>query len=461
MKDRKSVRNFTRFRERGAALIAGLVTTMTLTLIAVTASKSSLTQMRMANNYRFSIEAMTNAEAGIAAALSHFDAQTVALNGFDDELDPNGDGSTADRFSIELFDPNADIYYTLVAVDDDDGDNNPAVDSNGVIQLMSQGSSAIGSVRAVEVRISATVVIGSGATIDKAVLAEESIILSGNSEYFGSNTDIHSNNNIYQSDKPITPGTVSASGRAYGGDPIGGGTAVSGADTVSIPHIRPSDFGKYADYVFQSDGSIYDSAGNFQANASGFPWRGWKFTGDVWTTEGDRNVLGGFLYFEGEFGNVNVASNPGTAAAPWEISILADGYIELSGNPIVANHKNTDDPADVQSILFMAGTDVKINGNASQTFSGLIAAAEQFDISGNPTLDGSVLSGGQDNSETNDADLVRQNSISGQAIVNYSGSLSFPATETIDGTVNVLSWRDREIPRNSGVFATTTAVKDY
>ena len=46
----------------------------------------------MANNYRAGIEALNNAESGIETALNLINANDLHLNGYTDELDPNGDG---------------------------------------------------------------------------------------------------------------------------------------------------------------------------------------------------------------------------------------------------------------------------------------------------------------------------------------------------------------------------------
>jgi len=434
--------------QKGAVLVAGLLVTTVLAIVAVNASKRTVVQQRMANNYRFSIEAMNNAETGFLSALNQINDQTLILNGFDDELDPNGDGVFDDRFSISIADPASNVFYDVVMVDDDDGDGNPSVDANGIVRLMSQGISNVGSTRTIEVRIADINGEGDPVALDKAILAQETITFSGDSEYYGSNQDIHSNEDLIQADHPITSGHMSAGG-IVDGTPQGGGTTESGADQVAIPQIEPSQYAEYADFTFESDGKIYDADGVFVADADGAAYQGWKFSSTKWTTEGD-DVLGGMLYFTGEFGNVTVASAPGTDSDPWLITILADGFIEFSGQPILANYMNPDDPPEVQAILLMSGSDIKINGNANQTFTGIIAAKEQFDISGTPNIEGVLIAGG----ESSDSDLVVANSISGVMHLTYDGGHSLGSSEGAgDGIAVVLSWQDQEIARDSGVFA--------
>ena len=451
MKTKTRVNLTRRGAQKGAVLVAGLLMTTVLAIVAVNASKRTVVQQRMANNYRFSIEAMNNAETGFRSALTQINDQTLILNGFDDELDPNGDGVFDDRFSLTLTDPNSNVSYKVVLVDDDDGDANPSVDANGIVRLMSQGISNVGSTRTIEVRIADTDGGGGGFSLDKAIITEGDLTISGNPELIGDNPDIHSNADIDISGNPTTAGgLVSAVGSVtVSGTPAGGTSIESGAGYIDIPDIIPSTYAEYADYTFESDGKIYDANGVFVFDADGNEWQGWKFAGEKWDTSGP-NVQGGFLYFTGEYGNVVLSSNPGSPGNPLEITILADGYIEIAGNPILTNYMDPDDPPDVQAIMFMAGTDIKINGNPNQTYNGIIAAAEQIDVSGNPSIEGVLIAG----DESNDSDLVVANSISGNMDLTYSGGLSLGGDEGADdGIAVVLSWQDQEIARDSGVFA--------
>ena len=434
--------------QKGAVLVVGLLLTTVLTMVAVNASKGTVVQQRMATNYRFSIEAMNNAETGLRSALNQINAQTLILNGFDDELDPNGDGVFDDRFRLTLADQGNNVFFNVVMVDDDDGDGNPSVDSNGIVLLMSQGTSSVGSTRTTEVRIADTPGF-SPIALDHAILTHQSLNISGNPTQYGTNQDIHSNADINISGNPTTAGTVSASGTVtVTGTPAGGGATASGVAQIDIPQIDPSMFAEYADYVFESDGEIYDDDGIFVADAFGVRWQGWKFDGSKWTTEGN-NVQGGMLYFRGVHGNVVVASAPGNAANPWMVSILADGWIEVAGNPTIGNYMDPDDPPPVQAILFMSGADIKLNGNANQTFTGIIAAKEQIAISGTPNIEGVVIAAG----ESNDSDLVVDNYISGDVQLTYDGGLALLSNPGAgDGIAVLLSWRDREIARNTGVF---------
>jgi len=440
--------------QKGAALVVGLLMVTVLSIVGVNAAKGNVAQQRMANNYRFAIEAMNNAEAGITSTINQINDGELGANGFDDELDPNGDGDTSDRMTFTVVDQATNVAYVVVMVDDDDGDGNLASDSNDIVRLVSQGISHIGSTRTVNVRIKAEAGGGGGFSIEQAILAEEAITFSGNSEYCGTTNDIHSNDEIYQSDHPTTSGLISAVGQVNGGSPQGGGSTQSYADVVDIPVVDPSMFEEYADYIFQSSGKIYNAAGTRVATNE---YGNWKFGGDKWTTEGDDNVLGGMLYFKGSHGNVNVGSNPGSNSDPWVVSILADGYIEISGNPVIDNYKDPDDPESVQAILFMSGTDIKINGNPGQTYSGLIAAHEQFSVSGNPTIQGAIIAEGAASTDS----MVEENEVSGDMQLCYDGSFVFPGTEGGGGTGTavMVSWQDLEIARGADLFATGEVIE--
>jgi len=439
--------------QKGAVLVVGLLMTTVLTLVAVNGSKRTVMQQRMANNYRFSIEAMNNAETGFRSAFDQINDQNLILNGFDDELDANSDGVFDDRFSLTLADPVNNVFFNVVMVDDDDGDGNLSVDANGIVLLMSQGSSSVGSTRTTEVRI-ADSVGGAGALIpiEQAILTQGSLTMGGSMEQYGTNQDIHSNADIDIIGSPTTAGTVSAAGTVTG-TPAGGGTTYSNAGSVDIPRIDPGIFAEYADYIFESNGDIYDpdpvGCLCIVANAAGPNWRGWRFTGDKWTTLGNT-VQGGLLYFKGEHGNVTVVGSPGSPGNPWEVSILADGYISIAGTPIIENYVDAGDPLEVNNILFLSGTDIKINGNANQTFTGIIAANEQIDVLGNASIEGVLLAA----DKSSDSSLVVNNRVSGNMHITYDGGYSLRWDDGVgDGIAIVLSWRDREIARNTGVFA--------
>jgi len=212
-----------------------------------------------------------------------------------------------------------------------------------------------------------------------------------------------------------------------------GTTDGSGATEIKLPLIDPSVYAEYADFTFASDGNVYDANGKFVGNDS---YSGWVFNGAKWRTVGST-VEGGLLYFEGDAGNVDISSNVGSKGSPWSVSILADGWIDINGTPIIENYKNPANPEAVQQILFMAGTDIKILGNTNQIFIGVIAAGEQFNLSGTVNIHGAIIAADQSNT----SDHVTDNYLSGTANITNDGSLSIPPIPR-GSELLVYTWRE-------------------
>ena len=437
-------------RQQGAALVVSLVIMTVMSILGITAVKKNVVQERMANSYRFGIESLNNAESGIIDALALINAGDLHVDGYDNELDPNGDGDLADTWTVTLADPNNGVFYELIMVDDDDGDGDPAVDSNEIVRLMAQGTGTSGTVRTVEVAIGTA--SGGTFSLQKAVLTEESIEVTGNNTLKGSVDDIHSNSDVNLQGQTNTKGEISAVGTVTG-KPVGGGTAVSGAGNIYIPEIIPSDFEKYVDYKLKSDGNIYDSTDAFVANANGVEYKGWMFAGDKWIVqkENPATILAGDLYFMGKYGNVEIANNPGSNGNKWFVSILTDGYLEISGNPFFSNYKDPNDPAGFQNVLFMTGTDFLVSGNynSDHRLQGIIAVREQVEISGNPNIHGGIIAQG---AADTDGKVSGGNLLSGNATITFDGLLS-PWENPALGDVTRLYWHQLNMAEGAGEFA--------
>jgi len=436
-------------RQQGAALIVSLVIVSVMSILGLNAVKQNVVQERMANSYRFGIESLNHAEAGLEDALAAIKAGDLHVNGYGDELDPNGDGNGDDTWTITLLDQNTGVNYNVIMVDDDDGDGNPMVDSNDIVLLMAQGIGSNGTVRTVEIAVSQGT--GSAFGLETAILTQEDLTISGNPNLKGTIRDIHSNQDVYLTGTTTTTGVVSAAGTVDGGV-SGGGSTVSSAPTIAIPLIQPADFEQYVDYKLKSDGRVYDSNDNFIANANGVDYGGFKFDGSKWTVVKDRpaDLLTGDLYFMGKFGNLEINNSPGSNGNKWFVSIMTDGYLAISGNPYFSNYKDPSDPEGFQNLLFTSATDIMINGNynSDNKIQGIIAAREQIEISGNPNIAGSVIAGGQGNS----SDFIKENSISGNPNVVYDGLLTPWENPTPEDPVR-LSWRQLGMAQGAGEFA--------
>lgn len=441
-------------RQQGAALIVSLVIVSVMSILGLNAVKQNVVQERMANSYRFGVESLNHAEAGIEDALAAIKAGDLHVNGYQDELDPNGDGNGDDTWTITLLDQNTGVNYNVIMVDDNDGDGDPNVDSNDIVLLMAQGIGSNGTVRTVEIAVSQGT--GSSFSLETAILTEEDLYLDGNPNLMGSIKDIHSNRDITITSTITTAGEVSASGTITGaGNISGGGTSVESVPQVAIPEINPADFEQYVDYKLRSDGKIYDGNDNFLADADGVAYGGYIFdsANGYWGVVRNPRVgdlLKGDLYFMGDKGNLRFDQSPGSNGNKYIVSIMTDGYLDISGNPYFSNYKDPADPVGFQNILFLSKTDISISGNYNQDnkIQGIIAAREQIDISGNPNVSGSIIAGGQDST----SNYVTKNSITGNPNIEFDG-IQTPWENPTPGDPVRLSWRQLGIAQGAGAFA--------
>ena len=407
-------------RQEGMVLIISLIILFVSTILAISTVRTATLELAMSRNHMYATEALQNAESGVAVTMSDLQLNyDLSADGFDGII--NG------QYRASKDDLARKMWYDTILVDDGEIDGDPTVDSNDTVRLISQGTSFDGASFTIEVLVGVSPAVP-GFALDKAILTEGDLTFGGDAKLHGSNQDVHSNSDIHQADKVKTKGDISASGEVYG---IADGE--SNATEIDIPLIDPSVFAQYADFTFDSNGNVHDADGKFVGNNS---YKGWEFKGSNWRTVGSK-VVGGLLYFEGDAGNVDISSNVGSKANPWEISILADGWIDIGGTPIIDNYKNPANPVEVQQILFMAGTDIKIIGNPNQVFNGIIAAGEQFYLSGNINIEGSILAADQ----SNISNLVTENTMSGTADIINDGGFSLPPVAR-GSELEVYTWRE-------------------
>jgi len=436
-------------RQQGAVLVVSLLIMSVMSILGINSVKKNIVQERMANNYRAGIESLHNAETGIKDALTQINDEGWHEDGYTNDLDLNGDGNNSDARTWIGADPTTGVYYNLVIVNND-GDPDPAVDTDDIVMLKVQGIGSNGTVRTIEVAIGVT--SGVATMWEKAILTNEDLKISGNPNLKGTLVDIHSNGDVDLDGTTNTKGVVSASGKVSG-SPGGGGSKLSGAANIAIPDIQPSDFEQYVDYVLKSNGKIYRGDGSYYGNADGNEVGGFKFGGDKWTVEKSKasDILNGDLYFKGQYGNLVIGNSPGSNGNKWNVTIMTDGYLEISGNPYFSNYKDPNDPEGFQNILFLTGTDLKINGNynSDQKLQGLLYAREQIDISGNPNIHGAIIAAGLSNSD----DMAKDgNSISGNPNITYDGLVT-PWDAPAAGDAIILSWQQLTLAEGAEDFA--------
>jgi len=305
----------------------------------------------------------------------------------------------------------------------------PTVDSDGIIVVTSTGTFR----NATQV-VEAIVRSEQSSNMPDAIVTGGNLEISGDAIVNGSAGSVHSNGDTDVSGNPTISQDLTASGSYnVSGSTTVGGIEGGGQPTVEIPSVNPADpdYRSLADYVLKTDGKIYQSDGMtvvFDTNG-GDSWPsndgGWKLSGDKWDWGGDQ--VGGqadsVFYIES---NAYIGSNPGQSGSDWQVTVIAEGYIEISGNPEM--QANTND------LLLIAGTDVKLNGNP--VTSGIIAAHEQVAISGGLNHTGYIIA---EDAETTD-DTVEFNYMSGVPQITYDGGLA--GLGGGGGPLAVLAWHE-------------------
>lgn len=275
-----------------------------------------------------------------------------------------------------------------------------------------------------------------------AILSGGTLNISGNAGVDGIAGDVHANGDIQLSGSPTVSGDLTASGslNVTGGGSTAGvsGTSGGGAAPQWMPPVSPREMWDlmrfdYPDawYDLCPDGTVRSPdgsapcAGTVLGDASSGSFRGWSTTGSgssfSWAKDGDGTQSGIFYVHHG---GAQLGRNPGSPAQPWRATVIAAGNtdgpcpqdfgdIQVGGTPVMVPF--------IDGIGMVAGRDIKIQGNSNQSFEGLLAAHEQIEISGNPTIKGAVLA--EDACDT-PGSPVSQSSISGSMTVIYDGNLN-------------------------------------
>ena len=415
-------------RHSGMSLPIVLILLIPLTLLGVTLANRNNLEELMAAGQRDSQQALMNAESGLALTqqiLEQVDAGTFSSTLDQILADPDGDiginGYTVTDYSgsskgivtvkvVDNYEPEEDI---------DPGFQNPFGDTDGRVLVRSTGIYR-GGERVVEAvyYLQRTAGAGSANASPMVIFAEDDLSISGNPFIWGPNANVHSNSNMDISGNPEIWGNVSAHGEVnVSGNPVNqDGDALEyteNANAIATPYVYPPAYKPYASFYLTNDCDVYDGwpdhpdpaqRGSLVKNdvKDNGPWNGWNCDYNKEWKMDTGDWIEGFFYVEA---NVIISANPGEGEpAPAKMSIVAEGYIEVSGNPNIEPYYVTEfDPDDavVQSlidgrenvllsnkILFYAGNDLKINGNADQHFSGIMAAHMEFAISGAPNLAG-------------------------------------------------------------------------
>ena len=424
--------------ETGAALIMALLVMVVMISLVPVAMQLSSGEIHQSKNYKENRKAFFLAEAGLehAKSLTEESSLRAALAGPDDLVSAISGNTTDDNDNgtfntgTPILQPDGYLYnevalgdnnYYIRAYDNNDGDPNFDIDNTIILH-------SIGTVNGITTSVEAVVYNPPGIPVS-AVTTNDNLEVAGSSIVSGDCGSVHSNEDLTMSGTPSVLHDATATGTYTLGGSVGG-TEAGGESIIPIPQLDPVDFRPYADYILDNNGDVYDSSGNFVSSS---PWNGWTHSTLPSTWEkGGPTAFDASLFIEG---NAILRGNAGSPGTPWNITIVATGYIDVSGNLVFANLKNPAHPVNIQNLIFVAGTDIKYNGNSNQVVDGLIYALDQLHLSGNPTINGAALAYDATTSES----LVFSNLVTGDVIINYGCGLTIPSG-SVD--LEVISWKE-------------------
>src|SRR2546428_2502455 len=321
---------------------------------------------------------------------------------------------------------------------------------NGSLQVASTGT-ASNNAQAV---ITGLVVLGPYVPED-AVTVDQDLTISGNATLAGSNGGVHANGNLTISSSPV----ISTNAIAYfnytaTGTPNVTGVAAGSQTIAAIPLMQASMFSASRDYLLSWDGNVYDSSGIAQPLPGG-TWNCWSFssttsvqkkkkkkhisvlgpTGPAIWTLSCPSTINGTLYFQTD---VSIPTSLGTTQAPWITTLIAEGSIDLTAQSLIARAPISADgalfKAGTQNFLFISNEDIHIGSLSGGNLTGVVAAYEQVNIEGNPTMYGYVVA--QDGA--NGSGLVTADSVGGGLNLTYNGDLVIP---TFLKTAQIKTWK--------------------
>lgn len=452
--------------ERGTALISILLLLIIMSALSAALTISTRTEVMVAKNRQSAAQARAAAEAGLnhsselvitnlltwqaAGFASTSAAVTRLLRGPDNQTGTTA--TDADNGSLETLgiprpptrlglNNLPGVGYEARMFDEDDagrgltlsaadlvsiGENatGATTDGNSTILVRSIGYANDGTQLILEATISRIAL--------PAILTGGDLRISGNTDITGDAASVHSNQDLDMNGSAIDIDHNATSSGTYSttGSPDVGGVAGGGRPPMPFAPIRAADYLSHADFVLNSDGRLTDRAtGLTLCNAAGAPNAcqvvyGWTYDGPGWSVNGNaNNYMPGTYYVQGP---VTMGGSPGgnNLATAWQVSIIAEGSIDISGSPDV----KTDDP----DLLLVTDGDLKISGNFTQWGAeAQILIHEQFDIGGNVTLVGRITAedGG------NASNLVTSNRVHGSVTINYD------ATGGGSG-FNISAWRE-------------------
>lgn len=451
--------------ERGSALVAVLLLLMMISGLAAALAVSGQTETLIARNHQTAAQARAAAEAGLNHASqlaiawlagwpNVYASASLAVNAMLDDpdttlgfdfgtaiaIDGAAEGIEYEVYLMDEDDPDRGFVTRLDedadTTNDEDGD--PDNDNNLNLVIRAIGRAQDNSAAELEAIITPYKL--------PAIVTNGDLALSGGVTIIaGDNGGVHANGDLSISGVSLITGIDPDTGLpdAANGTATASGTYTDSVSTVvtgaegggyaekTLPNVRASFYRSWADYVLESTGQLTCNvtagctigAMSYAYNtticdASSTPYNqcratfGWVYgAGDLsWNLNLAAPSNGdGSYYVEGL---AQISGSPGSALDPLNVTIFAEGSIDVGGGPYLT--------PDSTEILFVTDQDLRITGNLKMPLAeGQILVHEQAQINASAV----VILGQLVIEDADDASsLVTASSVQG-ATITYTGDV--------------------------------------
>ena len=442
-------------------IITAMIAAMAIAYVATTVSQQQVVDSSI-NNSDYEHAAMSGFEMTRAYLLSTYTPNTT---GWDTQLTNNYANSTTYYAVSSVFPASNSInagvnkslfqwcrnidYYgnTYFARIENNNDGGGATnDIDGVLKLTIEGwgGGNTQTARSQQILLEAMVSYKREPYAPtSALVVGGSLEMTGNPTITGTLGSVQSNGSVTVTGSSYVNGDVTAIGSVSAPPGSINGSSNPYSDETQIPPINPPDYKYLADRIFKTDGLVYDADNNLVATPVG-----WSYSGGTWSKggAGGNTVNNGVFYFDGS--NVDLGGSAGSSDNPMTLTLIATGYINVTGSPSLTPHPNGG------GIGMMAGTVLRMRGAGGNVYGvGLYAAHEQVSLVGTPQIVGTVLAeDAADNSSlvssVNNIDLFGTlTELAGNTLLTYNGGLT---TVLTDGYpyIKILGFKKRIKARN-------------
>ena len=441
-----------------------------LLLVIISASTAALTvsgrtEIAISRNHEMAAQAQVAAEAGLnhAVDVTLTSLRSWQINGFATPSDamtsfllgPDNLSGTvatdADNGSLEAMGiprPPARLalagalgaQYEARLCDEDDPVRGLTLTAADLVRITENGQLTTDGNTQVVVQAVGYATDGSMTTLEAliipvdapAIVSNGDLEVRGNTSIVGANGSVHANGDLAVQGNPTVSGNATASlDFSVAGSPTIGGYSGGGQLPHPVSSVSAIDYQWMADYILKSDGTMTDGAGVMicdawvDANACETAGYMWVFAGaNGWTASSvGANSDNQTYYAETD---IAMTGTTGTNADPLNITIIAEGNIDIAGNGVLE--------ADTPGLLFVTDMDLKMTGTRDQVGAdALILVYEQISLAGNLSLRGGIVI----EDAANISNLVTSSRIG------VAGNVTVTNSGTLQGTdFAVTAWRE-------------------